>query len=452
MKHIIKEETVIFISVLKWFFLSTAVGLIGGISASFFLKTLDLSINFLSTYKNYFYFIPLLFPLVVFINKNLFSRIQELSTDDVIKSFHKTEKISILAAPKIFITSIITISAGGSAGREAPCADICASIASFFSRFFSFKEKDYKKMVICGVSAGFASAFGVPLTGALFGVEVLFVGQLLYEALFPSVIAGVISYYISSLMGVHYFRNPILLSDIPAGNLLIKSLFAGIVFGIISIFVIEIMRKGRKINKKLRLNIYLKSVIAGILIVLFALIFSTDYLGLSINQTISFLENKPSNYYDFFLKTIFTMLTLCFGGSGGIITPLFFIGASSGNSLAQLMGENNLAFYSALGLVSVISGTLNTPLAASIMAIELFGPSIATYAIIASVVSFLITGHRSLYPSQILSFQKSMSVNVIIDAETEERRVEINIRKGTLLYLLLSFKKKMKTLFLKKTD
>lgn len=447
MRQIVKEETVIFVSVLKWFFLGILIGVVGGFASSIFLKNLDFAIQYLKGIKNYYFILPIALFISLFIRKKIFPSVQELSTNHVIESFHTNKKLSFLSLPKIFVGSILTISAGGSAGREAPCADICASIASVISDMFKFSSKDYKKMIICGVSAGFASAFGVPLSGALFGVEVLFVGQLFYDALFPAVVSGIVSYYISSLMGVHYFKNPLIMSDIPLGNLILKSFLFGIFFGIVSLITIELIQYFKKMVKKNPINPYITTLFAGSVLIIMAKIFGEKYLGLSMDETIGFLKNNSANIYDFLLKIVFTAITLNFGGIGGIVTPLFFIGASSGNAFAQILGESNLAFYSSLGFISVLSGTLNTPLSASVMAIELFGPSIAPYAIISSIVSFLITGHRSLYSSQNLSFQKSRSIKVVINPVTGERNAEIILHKGSLLYLIFKIGRKIRSLF-----
>ncbi len=103
-------------------------------------------------------------------------------------------------------------------------------------------------------------------------------------------------------------------------------------------------------------------------------------------------------------------MTLTCGGSGGIVTPIFFIGATAGNAYAALAGLNP-AVFSAIGMVSVFAGAANTPISASIMAVEIFGPQIAPYASVACVISFLMSGYRSVYPSQVLDMVKSSSIS-----------------------------------------
>src|SRR5208283_2868435 len=145
--------------------------------------------------------------------------------------------------------------------------------------------------------------------------------------------------------------------------------------------------------------------------VVLAWIFSKQYLGLGLDTIQLTLSGGDIVWYAFILKIIFTMITLSLGGSGGIITPIFFIGATAGSLFATTLGLDR-ATFAAIGLVGLLAGATNTPIAASIMAMELFGPQIAPYAAVACVVSFLIAGHRSVYPSQVLAIRKSASVNV----------------------------------------
>ena len=115
-------------------------------------------------------------------------------------------KIAILVVPVKLVATIITLAVGGSVGKEGPCAQIGAGLTSFFSDILKFDDHDRKKLVICGISAGFAAVFGTPIAGSIFGVEVLFVGAILYEVLLPSFIAGITAYQVSSSLGVTYFH------------------------------------------------------------------------------------------------------------------------------------------------------------------------------------------------------------------------------------------------------
>jgi H+/Cl- antiporter ClcA len=113
----------------------------------------------------------------------------------------------------------------------------------------------------------------------------------------------------------------------------------------------------------------------------------------------------------FLLKILFTSITLSFGGSGGIVTPIFFVGATAGILFSQILGADPSVF-AAIGFVSLLAGAANAPISASIMAVELFGPLVGPYAAISCIISFLMTGHRSVYPSQMIATAKSSSIVV----------------------------------------
>jgi H+/Cl- antiporter ClcA len=130
---------------------------------------------------------------------------------------------------------------------------------------------------------------------------------------------------------------------------------------------------------------------------------------------------------------IFTAITLNFGGSGGIVTPIFFIGATSGNLFGRMLGLD-LSLFSAIGMVSLLAGAANTPISASIMAVELFGPAVAPYAAVACVISFLMTGHRSVYPSQVLEIVKSSSISAEKGKEMENiEDVNLELRAKSII-------------------
>jgi len=164
--------------------------------------------------------------------------------------------------------------------------------------------------------------------------------------------------------------------------------------------------------------------VIGSLIVGLTLVFGEEYIGLgldTIHSAINPVSLYPSDmhWYSFILKTIFTSLSLGAGGSGGIITPIFYIGATSGHAFGTFFAPEHLILFSALGFVSVLSATTNTPIASTIMAVELFGLDIAHYAALAAVISFLLSGHRSIFSSQILAMKKSEMLTVKIGEEVE---------------------------------
>jgi H+/Cl- antiporter ClcA len=168
---------------------------------------------------------------------------------------------------------------------------------------------------------------------------------------------------------------------------------------------------------------------------------STRYLGLGLENIEGFLAGDSAVWWDFLAKILFTSITLSFGGSGGVVTPIFFIGTAIGSFYGQVMGLDP-ATFAAIGMVSLLAGAANTPIAASILAVEMFGPKVAPYAAVACVTCFLMTGHRSVYPSQVFAIMKSSSFKHGVGQEVEEMQAEFVLRKRSLTRLLLSLLKK----------
>ncbi len=433
----------LFISIVKWVLLATIAGVIVGGAVTLFLKALTWSIGISTQHANSFWLLPVSLFLSSLMVKYLAPDAEGHGTEKVIEAIHKRAgKIPILVIPVKLVATIITLALGGSAGKEGPCAQIGAGMTSLFSDLLRFDDHDRKKMVICGISAGFASVFGTPIAGSIFGVEVLFVGAIMYDVLLPSFVAGIIAYHVSSSFGITYFHEPVSVLPVFSEGFLIKVLLAGLFFGICSIVLIESLKWGDRLSKRIHLWTPLKGIIGGAVLIALTYLFSDRYLGLGLGTIESSLRGNGTDWYAFLVKPVFTSLTLSFGGSGGIVTPIFFVGSTAGVTFAHLL-HLDVSTFAAIGLVAVLAGSANTPISASIMSVELFGPAIAPYATLAGVVSFLITGHRSVYPSQVLSISKSPSLRVELGREIEEVQTTVNLRKKGVISRVLWLIKKI---------
>ena len=426
----ITEETALFASVAKWLFYSTIIGLVVGAGVSLFLKIIEYFIDRQGLLPFHYYFLlPFALLASVYLVKKFAPDAEGHGTEKVIQAIHeKNGKIDVAVIPVKVLATIITIAAGGSVGKEGPSAQIGAGVASLFASFLKFSDEDRKAIVICGISAGFAAVFGTPIAGAVFGVEVLIVGSILYSVLLPSFIAGFAAYLVSQTMGTPYIEFHF--NFFPKYGLdellFVKVVIAGILFGLISDLTITVVHAiGHWVKKELDMGYIKKAFFGGLFLIGLALMFGDQYLGLGMQQIGNSINNPTGggvHWYDFLLKIIFTGLSLGFGGSGGVITPLFFIGSTSGNAIGHLLNDN-IQFFAAIGLVSVIAGAANTPIAAAIMALELFGIQTAHYAAVSGIIAYLITGHRSIYPSQILAFKKSQFLEVPTGHDMEHTKV-----------------------------
>lgn len=409
---ILDEPTHSVINIIKWFIWATCIGVIVGTLDAIFLKALDSAIAWRNQIPYFYVCLPLALYVVAILSRKVAVRHKDYSTDAVLKKINNYKPISFISILKGFALSIVTMATGGSAGKEAPCADVGAGISSILSRLLHLRVEDQRKMMICGVSAGFAGVFGVPISGALFGLEVLWVGHIFYEVMFPALVAGITAFEVTSFLGVNYIYHPLHFVPVFSEKFFLKMIIAGMCFGLISILFIEIFKFMRVLFRYLtqRTNLFVTCVLGGVLLIAIGYATSPMYLGLGsagINGALSG-ASLPSPF-GFLYKIITTSITFAAGGIGGVVTPIFFVGAQAGAMLADFIHVDP-ATMAALGLVSVLAGAANTPLAASIMAIELFGPAIAPYAAVSCVISFLITGQQSMYPSQRISWDSGKSL------------------------------------------
>jgi H+/Cl- antiporter ClcA len=432
MNRHLTEQAVVFTSISKWILLSAFVGAMCGAIIVQFLKALHWAETSRHDLPFPFYFLlPFALVLTVWLVKKIAPNAEGHGTEKVIESIHKHKgDMELKLIPTKVLVTIITIFAGGSVGKEGPGAQIGAATASVFSKWFKFSPDDRKKLVICGISAGFATVFGTPMAGAIFGVEILVVGTIMYSVLLPSIVAGLSAYAVAQFLGLEYTLVRVSSFDLPSFDITIALwvVMAGIFFGIIADLTITTMQKVHQLIKRLKWHYLLTPFVGGVVIVVLAYFTSTRYLGLGMETIWLALSNESIlhqniEWFDAPMKLIFTALSLGSGASGGVITPIFYIGATSGNLFGHLI-EGYIPFFAALGLVSVLAGATNAPIAAIIMAGELFGMDIIHYAALSCIIAFLMTGHRSVFPSQILAMTKGEHLDVELGKEIQQAKAK----------------------------
>ena len=413
MQKTLVEQVTLIASVIKWTIYATIVGILVGLGTTLFLTTLAWNTGQVSRFPSYYLFLPVTLVASSYLVAWLAPEAAGHGTEKVIEAVHnRMGRIPFKVVPVKLVATVITLAGGGSAGKEGPCAQIGAGLASSFASLLRLDDVDRRKLVICGISAGFATVFGTPIAGALFGIEVLVLGQMLYEVLFPSFVAGIVGYHVATNLGAHYARVPLCIPPQMTGWSMLEIILLGVWCGLIALFFIESMKLSQRTFDRFFKNKLLKALVGGVLLVMIAMFASPRYLGLGLTTLDEGWRGNLLPTGAFFWKSIATSITLGCGGSGGVVTPIFFIGTTAGNLFAHLFNPQYIAAFSAIGMVALLAGAANTPIAASVMAIELFGPGIASHAAVACMVSFLVVGYRSIYPSQLLGIQKSSSLQV----------------------------------------
>lgn len=402
---------------IKWALIITPLAALIGSACAAFLFTLDQATLARLRQPWLIYLLPFAGMLISLLYTKL-GKNSESGNNLILEAIHghENDDSSVVVpgrmAPLVFVATILTHLFGGSAGREGTAVQIGGSMAAKFGKLLRLDHHDARLLLISGVAAGFAGVFGTPLTGVVFAMEVLSVGKISYEALIPALFAASLSYWVVDAWGIQHAVYPISSGLVPDGlfptlALAGKIVLAAIAFGAASVFFARgtqwVGRQFKKFVKNPTLRPFLGALI---LIALVTILPLEDYLGLgtkalttnAVTLSSAFTDGGVESY-SWFVKSVFTSLTLGSGFKGGEVTPLFFIGATLGNTLAGILNAP-VDLFAALGFIAVFAGATNTPLACAIMGVELFGGEYTLLYAIATFVTYLFSGTNSIYGGQ----------------------------------------------------
>jgi len=399
------EQVYILLFLFKWGLMGCVIGALAGSASAILLLSLDWATN----YREANLWIIALLPVAGLMSGLMYyywGARSEKGNNLLLEEYHRAEQtIPLRMAPLVLIGTFLTHLFGGSAGREGSAVQMGGAISAQFSRWLKFSNSDRQIAIVMGISAGFASVFGTPLAGAVFALEVLVLGKTRYEAILPSFMAAIIANYVCDLWPIHHSHYEIpFVPDLTPQNMF-WALFAGIIFGLTALFFSKSTHAWGRFFKAQIKYAPLRPVIGGVVLALVIYgMGTTKYIGLGI-PTIeaSFFENM--NSYDFLLKIAFTSFTIGAGFKGGEVTPLFFIGATLGNAMVWFI-PLPMPLLAGMGFVAVFAGATNTPIACTLMGIELFGAEGGVYIALACVVAYLFSGHTGIYSSQIIGTPK----------------------------------------------
>jgi chloride channel protein, CIC family len=335
-------------------------------------------------------------------------------TDAAIDAYHQKGgfirgRVPILKT----IASALTLTSGGSGGREGPIAQIGAGFGSFLATRLKLSNRERRIMMAAGVGAGIGSIFRAPLAGALFAAEILYRDpDFESEVIIPAGIASVVAYCIFCLVygwgSLFYtpgfkFENPLELGPymvlalalVPMGALYVKSFY-----GITQLF------------RSFNIPNHIKPAIGGL---------CTGAIGLHLSYTLAFgygfaqqaLNNELSITVLVLLafgKILTTSFSIGSGGSGGVFGPSIVIGGAIGGAVGQAFHMvmptvvPQPGAFVVVGMAGFFTAVSNTPISTMIFVSEMTDSyHLLLPSLLVCSVSYLASQRWTIYQRQVKS-------------------------------------------------
>ena len=389
----------------KWIFICVLIGIFSGSASAFFLVALEWVTQFREHNNWIIWLLPIGGLYIGWLYHRYGSTVVKGNNLLLEEYENPQQTIPFKMAPMVLLSTLITHLFGGSAGREGTAVQMGGAIADQFTGIFKLDISDRKKLIILGISAGFASVFGAPLAGALFALEVLYFSKIGFKSSILSFLVAYVAYFTVEFWQVKHTHYSI--PEIPeiTSTTIGWAVIVGILFGFTAMLFSRTTHFwGRLFSKSIEYP-PLRPFVGGlVLVIAIYLIGTTKYIGLGVPIIVDSFSN-PNQSYDFLLKILFTGFTLGAGFKGGEVTPLFFVGATLGSALSLII-PLPIALLAGMGFVAVFSGATHTPIACTVMGMELFGLQTGVFIGIACLVAYFSSGSVGIYHSQIVKGAK----------------------------------------------
>lgn len=387
----------------------TAIGVLAGGASAGFLWALERVIAFRVGHGWILFLLPIFGALSALMYRHFGNECEgggSLILDEVIEF---RGRVHSRMAPLVFLGTLLTHLGGGSAGREGTAVQMGAALARTLGKLpfpiLRLTRSRQRLLLMAGVSAGFGSLFGTPLAGAIFGLEVISIGKLHYEGIVICAAASFVGDWVCQGLGAQHVRYALIAPPFTwelGWRLAVFAVPVALVAGAFSE-----LAHGLAAWSKARFHYLVRPAVGGIAVVLLALLLKHDgYLNLGLPWLEQvFTSQAPVPPWAFAGKLLITVVTVGFGFKGGEVTPLFVIGALLGATLAGPL-HLPVLYLAPVGFIAVFAAASNTPIASTLMGIELFGATFAGPLTLACFLAYVLVGHRGIYGGQRIHTRK----------------------------------------------
>ncbi|EDX86516.1 chloride transporter, ClC family [Synechococcus sp. PCC 7335] len=325
----------------------------------------------------------------------------------VVDNVHNPGRIDIHKTPAMVIASLVAITAGGSAGPEAPLVQVNGSFGSWLGDRLRLEKNNVRVLTFCGMSAALGAFFGAPIGAALFALEIPHRrGLEYYEAVAPAVISAILSFAVFRIStgitigGFYHFES---VPELTPMNLL-EGLVLGAVGAGVAVMFIYVFRLIGQLLEPLEHNLIALATLGGLCIGLIAF-FVPQTLFFSEEQIHTVIETGSTLGVTMLLiiavaKMFAISFTLHSGFLGGFIFPLFFIGANVGLAIALAVPQVHPTVGMVCLMAAVNVAVTKTPISTSIILSVLSGTAMLPVIVISSFTSFVLTGKVAMIGTQ----------------------------------------------------
>jgi CIC family chloride channel protein len=306
------------------------------------------------------------------------------------------------------VASAICIGVGGSVGREGPIVQIGSALASSLGQWVKMPESRLRILVACGAAGGIAATFNAPITGVLFGVEII-----LREFSIEAVFTVMLSAMVADLVSRQFLGDASFLSGLPSGielhHLSTYLLIAGlaVVAALVGLAFAKILYATEDLCDRVWGNRpeWARPAVGGILLGLLLLALPQMY---GVGYPVLY-KAAGGSYALWFLiilaagKIVACSLTIGIGGSGGVFAPSLFIGATSGMAFGEIAGHlvgpaaGQPALYAVVAMGAVFASAARAPLTSVASVVEMTGDYTLTLPVLLAVAIATATSRALSY-------------------------------------------------------
>ena len=400
-----KEHIKDAVSFVKWVIYAGVIGLLVGAVGIVFHHGIDVATHLRGENPNIIWLLPVVGMGIVLLYAAM-GMGKDRGTNQVLIAVREGQQLKLRTAPLIFISTILTHMAGGSAGREGAALQLGGSLAAYVGRLIRLDGKDGRVMVMCGMSAAFSALFGTPLTAAVFAMEVVSVGVMYYAALVPALVSALVAFELAKFTGMHLTVGYTVTDFAQMEPMtLLRIAVLGLLCALVSILFCKCMHHAPHIYSKVFKDPMIRAGAGGVLLLLMtSIVGCQDYNGAG-DAVIRRMLGGETIPEAFLMKILFTAVTLGAGFRGGEIVPVLFTGCAFGTFVGPMLGLPH-GFSGALGMAAVFCGATNCPLSSILLSYELFGGQGLPMFALACGVSYVLSGYYGLYSEQKIVYSK----------------------------------------------